>query len=121
MSEINKAKVALLEEIVASAQLVQHRCCDVHNKVVVKLDDLRKENNLSDMSEVEKWEAISNAGSIEKLRDAVRMIGPVIEVSGGRGGYDMHYRLNKVIEGDYDYHSLTRNYNIRQQYLYLSK
>lgn len=76
-------------------------------------------NKEMSMSELEKWQMVNHAGSIEKLMSVLKAIGPV-EISGGRGAYDMEERLRAVINGEATVNALTRNYGIRQQYIYLT-
>lgn len=70
------------------------------------------------MSELEKWKLVNSCQSQADLRAALETIGNV-EISGGRGAYDMVERLDKVMNGSGALNLLTRNYGIRQQYAYL--
>jgi hypothetical protein len=74
---------------------------------------------MSASDELEIWQRINRTTSVKRLIDELEDIGP-IEISGDRGAYDMASRVKRVAGGEPD-NLLTRNYGIRQQYLYLIK
>lgn len=71
------------------------------------------------MKELEKWKTINSTETVDELHKVLEDMGPV-EISGGRGPYDMAERLRGVESGEYMFNMLTRNYGIRQQYIYLT-
>lgn len=69
--------------------------------------------------ELSIWKTINSTRSVAGLIQACEAIGAV-EISGGRGVYDMAERIKQVRGGD-SINLLTRNYGIRQQYVYLTE
>lgn len=64
------------------------------------------------------WKKVNATTTVDELVETLRGIGPVA-ISGGRGSFDMSDRVRYVVNGA-SINMLTRNYGIRQQYIYLS-
>lgn len=69
--------------------------------------------------ELARWKTINATRSVNELVAALEEMG-TIEISGGRGAYDMAERVRGVDRGELFPNALTRNYGIRHQYLYLT-
>lgn len=69
--------------------------------------------------ELNIWKTINATRSVQGLIEALVEIGPV-EISGGRGAYDMAVRVKQVHDERGSINLLTRNFGIRQQYIYLT-
>ncbi len=73
---------------------------------------------MSAEQELSRWKTINATRSINGLIEALKTMGP-IEISGDRGAYDMAERVRQVHEEYAAVNMLTRNYGIRQQYIFL--
>jgi hypothetical protein len=68
--------------------------------------------------ELVAWRSVNATRSVDELMVVLQELGPV-PISGGRGDYNMAERLQNVLDGA-PINQLTRNYGIRQQYIYLA-
>lgn len=84
---------------------------DANNKEKHRMKSAEEELNI--------WKTINACATVQGLIDTLKDIGPV-EISGGRGAYDMADRVRQVWEDEGPLNLITRNYGIRQQYVFLT-
>jgi len=74
------------------------------------------------MTELEKYELVNKAESIEELEKAMDLLWPDDQVKGRTRMFDknrMKSHINEVVNGLRGPNALTRQYGLRQQALYL--
>lgn len=74
------------------------------------------------MTELEKFQLVNNAATIEQLQEAIRAIAEDGEIQGKSKKHRSEhqaYFVTGVVKGTLNANALTRSYGIRQQAIYL--